>query len=172
MDVLIKARSAVKRQVTTFKNYLNRVIASSSDTTQALEQVKRLELKERINSARRFYDKYDEIQVQIDEKNEDSDAREKDVEYREGFEEEYYSALAQAEMLLARGNIIQAVPSTSNAEMQNAATQPQISQLQNEGVFDPQRLARQTNQNIIFKQPGIRLPTIELPKFKGDIAEW
>lgn len=33
-------------------------------------------------------------------------------------------------------------------------------------------VARQANQNIIFKSPGIRLPTIELPKFKGVIDEW
>ncbi|CAL1682524.1 unnamed protein product [Lasius platythorax] len=33
-------------------------------------------------------------------------------------------------------------------------------------------ITRQANQNIIFKTPSMRLPTIELPKFKGDIAEW
>lgn len=29
-----------------------------------------------------------------------------------------------------------------------------------------------SNQNIIYKTPGIRLPTIELPKFSGEAAEW
>jgi len=33
-------------------------------------------------------------------------------------------------------------------------------------------IARQTNQALVVKTPGIRLPTIELPKFRGDIDEW
>jgi len=39
-------------------------------------------------------------------------------------------------------------------------------------VLNPINVAKQANQNIIFKTPGIRLSTIELPKFSGDIADW
>lgn len=170
MDALIRARGAVKRKLTTFKNYLAKISAGSPDITQPLEQITQLELKERLDGARKLYDAYDEIQGKIDEIDGESGARAEDEEYREVFEEEYYVALAQAKMLLARGNVIQSIPSISNAEMQNTATQPQLQGQNN--VFDPQLFARQTNQSIVFKQPGIRLPTIELPKFKGDVSEW
>lgn len=33
-------------------------------------------------------------------------------------------------------------------------------------------LTSQANQGIIFKPPGVRLPTIELPRFRGEIGEW
>jgi len=36
-------------------------------------------------------------------------------------------------------------------------------------VLNPTNIA---NQNIIFKTSGVRLSTIELPKFNGDVAEW
>jgi len=31
---------------------------------------------------------------------------------------------------------------------------------------------RNLNQHIIFKSAGLRLPTIELPKFNGDVSSW
>jgi len=76
-------------------------------------------------------------------------------------------------MLLARGDTRQESLGAANIDIQNAISQPAMhfNQEQN-NVLNPINIARQANQNIIFKTLGIRLLTIELPKFNGDIAEW
>ncbi|XP_071580238.1 uncharacterized protein [Temnothorax nylanderi] len=171
MEALIKARGYEKGKITTFKNYINKVIAGSPDATQALEDIKRLELIERLKRIREVLIKYDEIQIKIDEITVDQTET---TEYREKFEEEYYNVIAQAEMLLARGSVTQILgAATINA--QGTISQPTMPapDAQEQGnVLNPPNIQRQASQNIIYKTPGIKLPTIELPKFRGDISEW
>jgi len=132
--------------------------------------IKKLEIAERLKRIRETYEKYDVIQMQIDEI---STNETETIAYRESFEQDYYHVVAQAEMLLVRGDTRQEGLSAADIGIHNARSQPtmRFNQEQN-NVLNPTNLARQTNQNIIFKTPGIRLPTIELPKFNGDIAEW
>lgn len=55
MESLSKRRGYLKGKLTTFKNYIVKLKNSFPDTTQALEEVKGLELQERLNKARSIY---------------------------------------------------------------------------------------------------------------------
>ena len=46
MEGLIKARGVIKAKVTCFKNFLVKLTASLPDATQALDEIKRLEIIE------------------------------------------------------------------------------------------------------------------------------
>lgn len=41
-----------------------------------------------------------------------------------------------------------------------------------DGAHFTTSIARHSNQNIIYKASGLRLPTIKLPRFSGETAEW
>lgn len=59
MDELFKARGYAKAKITYFKNYIDKVIASSPDRTKALDEIKRIEIEERFNINREVNTKYD-----------------------------------------------------------------------------------------------------------------
>ncbi|XP_029659414.1 uncharacterized protein LOC115233245 [Formica exsecta] len=82
----------------------------------------------------------------------------------------------QTESLLVRGT----VTVNSNARLSAATEETHCSQTaiplqstDDDGAapFLP-NVAQHPNQNIIYKASGIRLPTIELPKFSDDTVEW
>jgi len=68
METLLKRRGYLRGKLTTFKNYIVKVANSCPDTTVALEELKRLELRERLNTIRETYARYDEIQEEIDKR--------------------------------------------------------------------------------------------------------
>lgn len=164
MEALVKRRGILKSRLTVFKNYIVKITSSFPDPTKALEEIKRLEIRERLNNIREVYKGYDEIQTAIDELTSD----EREAQYRETFEEEYFSLVAKAEGLLVRGA---RTMSAVMDETRDAMPIPGMSAATGDTNHIP-GIAMHPNQNVIFKQPGIRLPTIELPKFKGDIDEW
>lgn len=61
MEALVKRRGFLKGRLTTFKNYLCKTVNSFPDATQALEDLKRLELRERLSNIREVY-KYNDVQ--------------------------------------------------------------------------------------------------------------
>jgi len=61
---------------------------------------------------------------------------------------------------------------TSNENRGSAHAQGTSARMSEEEISAVPNIARQTNQTLVVKTSGIRLPTIELPKFKGDIDEW
>ncbi|XP_024881163.1 uncharacterized protein LOC112460613 [Temnothorax curvispinosus] len=170
MEALIKRRGYLKGRVTTFKNYIAKVINSFPDATQALEEVNKLELRERISTIRGAYEMYNEVQAEIDALTDDELET---VQYREVFEEDYFRLIAQAEGLLMRGIATLQPPSAATNEVRDSVPVQGASAHTTHEQADPTpNVARQANQHIIFKTPGIRLPIIELPKFTGDIDEW
>ncbi|XP_018395970.1 PREDICTED: uncharacterized protein LOC108774375 [Cyphomyrmex costatus] len=164
MEALVKRRGQYKSRVTTFKTYIAKVMHSFPDATQALEDTRRLEIQERLTVIREVYEKYDEVQANIDElTNDETDTS----QYRERFEEDYFNVVAHAEELLARGKMTQQLLGAA----MNESTRGSHARVTDDTAFIP-NLSRQANQNIIFKPTGIKLPTIELPKFKGNVDEW
>jgi len=65
MESLVRARGATKSKLTVFKNYITKALVASSDPSQPLK-LRALEIRERINHMRGTYNKYDEIQSEID----------------------------------------------------------------------------------------------------------
>jgi len=99
MEGLIRSRAGTRSKLTNFKNYINKVCTDSSDTSQPLDELRALEIRERVNRMRETYNSYDQIQGQIDVI---SSNEQETTEYRERFENEYFNAIAQAELLLSR----------------------------------------------------------------------
>lgn len=100
MEGLIKARGVVKAKITSFQTYITKVLAAYPDPNIQLDEAKRLEIRERIIRIRETYDKYNQIQTDIDILT--SDERET-VDYCERVEEDYFRLIGQAESLLDRG---------------------------------------------------------------------
>ena len=66
MDALIQKRGLIKRKITSFLNFLdNKVINVYTDTTVALEDFVKLQIKERLKQARIDFESYYEVQDQL-----------------------------------------------------------------------------------------------------------
>lgn len=174
IEGMIKSRDIIKGRVTSFKNYLEKTLASCADPHAPLElkeELKRLEIRERVSSIREAYQTFKEIQDDIErEIGKLSEA----IEYRERFDDDYFQAIAQAESLIVRDT---SQARADGAPLGAAADDAQYSQASSSvaqatvsgGLINS--LANQGNR-VIYKMSGIRLPTIELPKFNGEAAEW
>ncbi|XP_039307953.1 uncharacterized protein LOC105202487 [Solenopsis invicta] len=95
---------------------------------------------------------FERIQGSIDELTENL---KETIEAREKFESEYYMVLKSANNLLRRGQSTKVVPlqaANQSSTVQSSSTQ-----------------GLRINQTNI---PGVRLPIIELPRFKGDLSDW
>ncbi|XP_036146036.1 uncharacterized protein LOC118646691 [Monomorium pharaonis] len=169
MEALVKRRGQYKGRVTAFKTYITKITHRFPNATQALDETHRLEIRERLTIIREVYGKYDQVQAEIDELTVDEGDT---MQYRETFEEEYFNVVAQAEGLLARGKVTQRSLSAAMNEDRGAGAAQETHTPVTDDINFTHNLPRHANQNIIFKTPGIRLPTIELPKFKGDVEEW
>ncbi|XP_071632821.1 uncharacterized protein [Temnothorax longispinosus] len=179
MEGLNRSRGAVKGKFTSFKSYITKTIATYPDTSVPLDEVTQTEIRERISRIREAYSRYNELQTVIDELTDDE---QETIGYRERVEEEYFHTISQAESLLTRGMVTKDLnisrPSAAAEEAHSSQTQPVIQPVHVQATNDngaahfPPDFARYPNQNIIYKNAGIRLPTIELPKFSGDTAEW
>ncbi|XP_018359965.1 PREDICTED: uncharacterized protein LOC108759148 [Trachymyrmex cornetzi] len=171
MEGLIKSRGIIKGRVTSFKNYLAKTLASCADLHAPLEELKKLEIRERVSSIRKAYQTYEEIQADIEK---ETDRLTEAIEYREKFDDEYFQAIAQVESLIARSASHLNADGASLGAATNDAQYLQASSSAarttiNEGLVNS--FANQGNR-VIYKMSGIRLPTIELPKFSGEVAEW
>lgn len=87
MESLSRSRGTIKGKFTAFKNYIARTLAAYPDSSVSLDEVKRLETRERIAHMREAHDKYDQIQTAIDELTSDE---QETLEYCERVEEEYF----------------------------------------------------------------------------------
>ncbi|XP_011707948.1 PREDICTED: uncharacterized protein LOC105462796 [Wasmannia auropunctata] len=170
MEVLIKSRDVVKGKITSFKTYLAKTLATFSDPSTPVDDITALDIRERVYRAREAYEKFEQIQSSIEEL---TDKDQEAAEYRANFEEEYFSAIAQAEALHLRSTInVHTDASRSSAEINGASSThtPVVRATNSQGASNS--VPGIATQSIIYKLPGIRLPTIELPKFSGEASEW
>lgn len=195
MEALIRSRGVIKGRVTSFKTYITKLSSAHPDSQEPLDEVTKLEIWERVYRIREAFERFEQIQSNIEEATENLDEA---LEYRETFEDEYFHIIAQAEALRSRG-AINTNASHINEDNVNANTPllentngnvktSRMSASRNEPSSSQTSVNRDTsiehatnllsgvtmapNQNIIYKAQGIRLPTIELPKFSGEVAEW
>jgi len=166
MEGLIRTRAGIRSKLTNFKNYVNKVCTDFGDPNQPLDELKALEIRERVNRMRETYNSYDQIQGQI----EVSSNEQETAEYRERFENEYFNTIAQTELLLSRQS--PKVSAINVSAAQNSQTYENVNQVASDATQTLPNLATRQNQQIILKSASVRLPTIELPKFNGDIADW
>ncbi|XP_011687010.1 PREDICTED: uncharacterized protein LOC105449455 [Wasmannia auropunctata] len=162
MEALVRTRGTAKGKLTIFKNYIVSTVEAQAEHGRPLDEVTALEIRERISRIRETYNKFEQIQAEIEAICGEEKAQEAG-EYREQFETEYYQTIARAEFLLIR----QALDANTRVA---SGSQAQEQLLQGAQVLP--NAARQPNQHIILKTAGIRLPTIELPKFSGNFSDW
>lgn len=99
MENLVRSRGITKGKITSFKNYIARTIAAHPDLSILLEETKRLEVRKCIIRIRETYDKYDQIQTDIDQLTNDE---QETIGYREQVEENYFQSIGLAESLIRR----------------------------------------------------------------------
>lgn len=137
------------------KNYLAGVLAANPNEALKIDDNTRAEIVNRLERAKEALNNFDQMQESIDALTEEP---ENTIEYRELFEGEYFALLNTGRKLLVRG-----VP----AEVANLA-QPSVR------VVDRQlTTANPDDENSRNNNTrAVRLPTIDLPKFNGDLADW
>ncbi|XP_066600221.1 uncharacterized protein [Prorops nasuta] len=150
MEQFNKRRGTLKAKITVFKNFIEGIMAAHQDVSQRLSEVIREEIELRLARAKETLDQFDLLQEEIDSATGDPAIA---IRSREGFEGYYFQITGQARALLARGlpprqdtNISNNVPYTMNIDAASGTS--------------------------LTRTPGIKLPTIELPKFNGDLSDW
>lgn len=132
---LKKKRGTIKGMLTQFEKCVNLLVGSEINPKQ------RAELELRIKSAQGLHHEFNKIQSLIEELVQEKDMSEQ-LEYRESFDNSYYSSVAEANCLIN-----------------------QISSLKHE--CNSNGSEHTCNSNTIVK-----LPTISLPNFDGSYDSW
>jgi len=156
LQTLIRKRGSLKSKITVFKNFLSNIAISNPNAEIRLENDTRSEINSRITRLKETLDQYDELQSSIDALTQDPAET---FDYREAFENEYFTLLTSANSLLGRG-------------MTASITFPRISA---DGTHGDQLLVDVSERDRVpvdALSRGVRLPTIELPKFGGDVLSW
>ena len=149
IEKLIIQREGLQTKLKIFIKYVDKVANSHALEEVALPNVVKIELGYRLEHLKITFGEYELVQAEIDELTDDEGET---TSYREKFETRYFEALARSENLLSRGAPV------------DLAQPPPVPNIQEANLINPNLDA--------FRVQGVRLPTIELPKFGGDLAEW
>ncbi|XP_039315534.1 uncharacterized protein LOC120360046 [Solenopsis invicta] len=162
-------------RVTSFKNFLNN-IKEQFPNDEIVDVATCEEIEQRLIRHTNILLEFERIQGSIDELTEDL---KETIEAREKFESEYYMVLKYANNLLRRGQSTKVVPLQGQANEQRG-----IQQENSTIAHNFEHLSLQNNQTLAVQSsstrlrinqtniPGVKLPIIELPKFKGDLSDW
>ncbi|XP_063897664.1 uncharacterized protein LOC135116578 isoform X2 [Helicoverpa armigera] len=109
IKTLIKKRAALKAKLTQFTNYLNVV-----KSCEKLSETQLIELEQRLIAFENSYEKYDTLQISLEEAVEEPSEQ---YAEREEFENLYYALLASARQLV--GNARRELSADSASEIEN-----------------------------------------------------
>ncbi|XP_063890748.1 uncharacterized protein LOC126055712 isoform X1 [Helicoverpa armigera] len=137
IKTLIKKRAALKAKLTQFTNYLNVV-----KSCEKLSETQLIELEQRLIAFENSYEKYDTLQISLEEAVEEPSEQ---YAEREEFENLYYALLASARQLV--GNARRELSADSASEVVSGTSHT-------------------------HKHTSVRLPKIDLPKFSGSYHDW
>lgn len=137
IKALIKKRASLKAKVTQFSTYLNVV-----KSCEKLSDVQLIEIEHRLNIFESLYEKYDTLQMDLEEAVDDSSEQ---FAEREEFEKLYYVLVASARQLISSARKQLTGDSASEVVSGNSHT---------------------------HKNSLVRLPKIDLPKFSGSYHDW
>lgn len=160
MESLKQKRGRLKMRITSFKNFLTNAVPTrlpeGYDPSQAIPQIIKFEIENRITKLSDITYEFYKIQDSIEETINDEDHSDI-LKYREEFENEYFAITAQAQQLLARGQVTHVSSTNQNIQSQKPiANTSQSAQV----LF------------TVPKRPSVKLPTIELQKFGGELESW
>nr|XP_049705656.1 uncharacterized protein LOC126056493 [Helicoverpa armigera] len=137
IKTLIKKRAALKAKLTQFTNYLNVV-----KSCEKLSETQLIELEQRLIAFENSYEKYDTLQISLEEAVEEPSEQ---YAEREEFENLYFALLASARQLV--GNARRELSADSASEVVSGTSHT-------------------------HKHTSVRLPKIDLPKFSGSYHDW
>ncbi|KAJ8736653.1 hypothetical protein PYW08_007309 [Mythimna loreyi] len=134
---LKKKRGTLKGMLTQFEKCVNLLVGSEINPRQ------RAELELRIRSAQGLHQEFSKIQSLIEEMVSEKDISEQ-LDYRESFDNSYYSSVAEANCLI------------NNSK----------------GSSDKHECNSNSSEHICQSNTLIKLPTISLPSFDGNYDNW
>lgn len=151
MEVLIRKRSTIKRKLTVFRKFVDKIQNLFDDPQQGVSQVQSLQLQAHLDSAGSYLVDYEKLHFEIIEISQDLEGEEEQFEH---FHNEYLEAISIAKVLIANltGNF-----------------------LQNTTIIRPNSPDQHSNTHSSVRLGNssfIKLPTINLPKFNGEIGNW
>lgn len=150
---LRRQRGAIKHKLTNFISYVKLIETDVIDKV-AINDARVRDLSFRVNNLAPLLQEFETIQLKLETicKEEDFDL---ELKERDTFFDSYSDHLAQAQTILV------SLQSTSNNQPQGMQISQQTTQ------------SSQSNFNVLGSNTqGIQLPTIALPKFKGDYNSW
>ncbi|KAJ8983233.1 hypothetical protein NQ317_005322 [Molorchus minor] len=153
LKALTRKRAAVKARLTTFSTYLQQFTVIQDDEVGSILEKDIIQIEQRTQAAEQLLPEFESIQTQIEALSDD-DKLEEQFQQTAVFENAYFSAIAQAKAIIAtRNETIQ-----SNDDNSSVAS----------GSRRTAQSARADNSTLT----GIKLPTIQLPKFDGNYETW
>ncbi|XP_011884091.1 PREDICTED: uncharacterized protein LOC105571233 [Vollenhovia emeryi] len=167
LKTLNKTRGTLKSRVTVFKRFLENTRSNNPDEAQALDDDTQEQVRERVSKIKGVLNEFEKVQAAIESLSDDAEAN---LLERESFETDYYEVTTGANQLLRRG--VAQVQGRNQLEVgqkvsgQTDQAGPSPFSTRTEPILSP------LFQSITSNPTGVRLPVIELPKFKGELSEW
>ena len=146
MKNLKMQRGILKGKLTRFQTYLDKIKPNFNDPENPPSQEVIVELQERFLNSNNLLSEFEEISSNILTEIKD----EPDLQYHAEFEDVFFSAISQAKVLLN-----QVGTDSCNS---------------NKSISPPGSVHSHSSRSS--PTPCVRLPTINLPKFNGDIENW
>lgn len=150
LQELIRKRGSLKGRLTNFEKYL----AGYTDGTTCTE-VQLIELKLRIDKINEIFSEFDHIQQSIEVSVEGDDDIALQESQRLDFETQFYRSVARAEALVQSNNKNRSFKRSGASSSSSAAGNEE-----EDTVMNAKSLK------------GVKLPTINIPKFSGDYSNW
>ncbi|XP_050301535.1 uncharacterized protein LOC126739769 [Anthonomus grandis grandis] len=144
----IKSRSSFKGQLTIFKKVFEGFQGKTS-----LSDVELSEVQERLTKLDILYDKFENVQNELEMLAEDIDV---ELKERSMFEDGYFALKSQAKVML-KGFTLEVDDSSS---------------LNGSGSHRSSHRSNNSHRSMSADLRGVKLPVITLPKFSGDYKAW
>lgn len=143
MNSLIGKRGVIKGKLTRFQTFVNNLLSIDIDETQSITVIQINELRKRTDDTKPLLSQFEDIQEEIRISREETAVpMADDVEYTVAFEDCYFSTTAQADILIDKYH--------TNSSPENSLK----------------------SNCSGHHHSTVKLPTIQLPKFTGDVSQW
>lgn len=158
---LNRRRGSIKARLTNFKKYLEDLVDGKLDNK--LDKIDLLELESRMSKVENILSEFDEIQRDIETIVNDEDF-ETQISQRLEFENSFHKVMAVCKKVLADN-----VDIDQKVDMSDVVT---VRSIASNGSGRGREINYVPNNSVVAPQARPKLPSIPVPKFNGNSANW